>query len=575
MKKLYRIFLLLVVFSFAAAACAPQATQAPAPVEPTSAPVQPTAAPVQPTEASLQPTAVPAEAGRPLVVIGSDSPGSADPAENWNFGGSAYLPNIYDTLFRYAGEKSPTIQTDLAAEIPTVENGGISADGLTYTIKMVNNAKFHDGSPVNADAVIYSYQRSQALKLGVDGIAADYVSEFKKVDDYTVQFVLAKPFGDFLNALGSVWGNYIVNPVVAKANEKDGDSGHAYLSENEAGSGPYKMTAFDKANNQITLERDPNFWGGWDKNAKPIDKVIIRWLPEASGARPLLEKGDADIAINLPATDYTALEKTSGFVSNKYPSIMQYYLALNGQMKPTDDVKIRQALAYSFNYDTVIKDIFNGNLTRMNAAAGPGYPDVYPAATQYTYDLEKAKALLKEAGVDKLEITVNLVGNVPNEQAVVEYWQADLATIGVTLKIQQADSSTWSQAWFTDCNAPTAPNMGQISAMGAGGDYPSAWEILAQVVPTPRLGGGKCSALYVDDPVVNDLMNVKIPGTTNPADRKTLFQQLYDQLATDSGAIWLGQGMDLVTMRDVVKGYSYSFALGGNYLPLAQMSLEK
>ncbi len=571
MKKITQLVIIIAIFSLALAACAPQpaptaapaqnvATQAPAQPEPTKAPAQP--------EATQAPAAV-----RPLVILASDSPGSADPAENWNFGGASYLPNVYDTLFRFVGEKSPTIETNLAVEIPTVANGGISADGLVYTIKMVQNAKFHDGSPVNADAVIYSYERSKALKLGVNGIAADRMKALKKVDDFTVQITLDSPFGDFLNALGSVWGNYIVNPAICKANEKDSDWGHAYLMANEAGSGPYKMTSYDTANNTITLERATDYWAGWT-NTKPIDKAIFRWLAESSNARPQLEKGDADIAINLPTTDFAAMEKTSGFVSAKYPSIMEYYLALNGQMAPTDNVKIRQALAYSFNYDAVINEIFGGNLVKMQAAAGPGYPDVYPAATQYTYDLEKAKALLKEAGADKLEITVNMIGAMPNDQAVLEYWQADLATIGVTLKIQQADSGVWGQAWFTDCNAPTAPNMGQISALGVGGDYPSAWELLAQVVPNPRLGGAKCSALYVDDQIVNDLMNVTIPAATDPAERQKLFQQLYDTLATDSGAIWLGQGVDLVTMSDKVKGYSYFFSRGGNYLPLAQMSLE-
>lgn len=574
MKRIFKVLILIAVLTLLVSACAPAATPAPtaAPAQPE--PTQPPAAPA-PTAAPAQPEPTAALAGqRPIVILASDSPGSADPAENWNFGGAAYLPNVYDTLFRFVGEKSPTIEANLAAEIPTKENGGISADGLVYTIKMVKNAKFHDGNPVNADAVVYSYERSKALKLGVNGIAADWMKEIKKVDDFTVQITLTAPFADFLNALGSVWGNYIVNPAIAKANEKDNDWGHAYLMTNEAGSGPYKMTSYDQANNTITLERATDYWGGW-KNEKPIDKAIFRWLAEASGARPQLEKGDADIAINLPTTDFQALEKASGFTSAKYPSIMQYYLALNGQMKPTDNVKVRQALAYSFNYDAVIKDIFGGNLVKMAAAAGPGYPDVYPAATQYTYDLEKAKALLKEANAENLTITVNMIGAMPNDQAVLEYWQADLATIGVTLKIQQADYGTWSQAWFTDCNAPTAPNMGQISALGVGGDYPSAWEVLAQVVPNPRLGGAKCSATYVDDPVINDLMNTKIPATTDPAQRKALFQQLYDTLATDSGAIWLGQGVDLVTMRDVVKGYQYFFSRGGNYIPLAQMSLEK
>jgi ABC-type transport system substrate-binding protein len=88
------------------------------------------------------------------------------------------------------------------------------------------------------------------------------------------------------------------------------------------------------------------------------------------------------------------------------------------------------------------------------------------------------------------------------------------------------------------------------------------------------LGGGQCSTVYLNNPTINDLFN-QITNTTDPAARQSMFQQLYDAIAADAGAIWLGQGMDLVTMRDVVQGYQYSFAMGGNYVPLAQISLTK
>ena len=516
----------------------------------------------------------PAAQARPIVIVASDQPNSADPAENWAFGGAAYLPHVYDSLFRFVGDTSPKLETLLAAEIPTTANGGISGDGLVYTIKLKPNAKFHDGSPINADAVIYSYERIKALNKGANGITADWIAKMDKVDDLTVKFTLTQPFSDFLNSMGSVWGNYIVNPKVAKANEKDNDWGYAWLLDHDAGSGPYVLTSFDHANNQITLDRYSNYWGGW-KNQKPIAKAIFRWLPEATMARSMLEKGDADIVVNLQSTDFAALQKATGFVSEKHPSIMQYYLGMNGSVKPLDDARVRQALQYSFNTDKVISDIFNGNMLKMNAAVGPGYPDVYPAKAQYTYNLDQAKSLLKEAGYENgLEVTINVMHFWPNDSAVAEFWQADLAKIGVKLNIQETDQGTWSTAWFNDCTAGTAPNIGQISTMGVGGDYPSAWEVIAQVYPVPRLGGGKCSAVYIDDSALNDLFS-KITNTTDPGQRQSLFQNLYDTIATDAGAIWIGQGVDLVTMRDVVQGYKYYFSMGGNYVPLSQMSLTK
>jgi peptide/nickel transport system substrate-binding protein len=539
MKTLIRVLSILLVLTLALSACAPKST----PVE------------------------------RPVIILASDQPGSADPAENWTFGGAAYLPHIYDGLFRYVGSTSPKLTPLLATEIPTEENGGISDDGMVYTIKLRHDASFHDGSPVNADAVVYSYERIKALQLGANGITADWAESIEKVDEFTVKFTLSQPFADFLNSMGSVWGNYIVNPVVAKANEQSGDWGHAWLMEHDAGSGPYVMASVDPEQNTITLERYNDYWGATNARGN-IDTAIIRWGTEPASARSMLEKGDADAWVNPQAPDYTAIQALEGMTAIKYPSIMQYYLALNGSIEPLTDPKVRQALQYTFNTDTVISDIFNDTLTRMEAAVGPGYPDVYAAATQYTYDLEKAKTLLKEAGYENgFELTANMMGFFPNDAAVLEYWQADLAKVGITLTIQEMDGGVFGTAWFTDCTADTSPNIGQVSALGVGGDYPSAWEVAAQVFPVPRLGGAKCSAVYIDDARVNELFT-SIAGETSADARAPLFQELYDTLAEDAGAIWIGQALDLVVYRNALSGYEYYFSMGGNYLPLDKMTLN-
>lgn len=513
-------------------------------------------------------------AARPIIILASDQPGSADPAENWAFGGAAYLPLVYEGLFQYVGSTAPRLEVQLAAEIPTVENGGISTDGLVYTIRLKPNARFHDGSPVNADAVIYSYERMGALQLGANGVTTDWIARLEKVDELTVRITLTQPFGDFLNSMGSVWGNYIVNPAVVKANEINGDHGHAYLLDHDAGSGPYTITSFDHTPSQITLERVATYWGGWN-NPQPIDRAIIRWLAEPTAARAMLEKGDADVLINPQATDFVTLQSAANIKTAHYPGIMQYYLGLNTAVKPLDDVRVRRALAHSLNTEVILHDIFLGNLSRMEAAVGPGYPEVLKAAMQYPYDLEKARALLKEAGYENgLELTANRMNLWSNDAAVLEFWRADLKKIGVTLLIQELDGATWSNIWFNECAAAASPEIGPISAMSVGGDYPSAWEVLAQVFPVPRLGGGRCSAVYRDNPVINDTI-LKISQTTSSAERAAYFQILYDAIAEDASAIWVGQGQDLIAMRDVVQGYEYSFSKGGNYLPLQKMSLTR
>ncbi len=112
----------------------------------------------------------------------------------------------------------------------------------------------------------------------------------------------------------------------------------------------------------------------------------------------------------------------------------------------------------------------------------------------------------------------------------------------------------------------------QISALGISGDYPSAWELLAQVYPVPRLGGGGCEFYNIDDPKVNDDFK-KIAGSTNHDQRKQLFQDLYNRVATDAGVIWLGETTDLVTIRNDLVGYHYNFTRGSSYIPLEDISV--
>ena len=161
-----------------------------------------------------------------------------------------------------------------------------------------------------------------------------------------------QPFADFLNSMGSVWGNYIVNPAVAKANEQSGDWGHAWLLDHDAGSGPYVMASVDPEQNTITLERYADYWGATNDRGN-IDTAIIRWGAEPAAARSMLEKGDADAWVNPQAPDYAALEALDSMTAIKFPSIMQYYLALNGSVEPLSDAKVRQALQYTFNTDEV------------------------------------------------------------------------------------------------------------------------------------------------------------------------------------------------------------------------------
>lgn len=508
------------------------------------------------------------DADRPWVIIVSGEPGSADPAENQTLGGLAYLPHVYETLYTFYGDESPALSPNLANGYPEV-----TPDGLTYKIYIKREATFHDGTAVTADAVVYSYERMLALDTGPASVTAGYIESIRALNPYAVEIVLKEPYTDFLASVGGLWGNYIINPAVCQEHEVNGDWCSAWLQSNDAGSGPYTLAGVDPAGQTVSLSRYQDWWQTWSNNKKAPDHVLIRWLDDPGQARLLLEQDEADILINPPAADFAAL-RAAGYSTSRNTAMTQYYLAFNSSAAPLDDPLVRQALQYSFPAERVIDEIFDGNLLAMDNPIGPGYTTLYQGASQYPYDLEQAGALLAEAGYpDGFELTANAMGFWPNDEAVLEMWQADLAQIGVTLTIQPLEPASWSEAWL-NCQASGTPGIGQVSALAVSPDYPSLYLLLAEVYSTPRLDGGACSMVYLDNEGVNENL-ASLGNVSNSAERKAIFDSTLAAIADDAGAIWVGQAMELVVLRNMVRGYSYSFSLGSNYVPLHKMFMDE
>ncbi len=201
-------------------ACAPAAT--PAPVA-SSAPAE-----VAPTEAAPPAAAPQGNASDPntLIVLTPADTQTLDPAVNYDFSGGFFLINCYEGLVKAEGSTEAKIVPALA------ESWEISPDGLTYTFKIRDGVKFHDGTPVNAEAVKFSFERLLSVGMGAVGNFTS-IDKIEVADEMTVKFILKDPFSSFLLALTSMWGPVVVSPTAVKANEKEGDQGQAWLAENE------------------------------------------------------------------------------------------------------------------------------------------------------------------------------------------------------------------------------------------------------------------------------------------------------------------------------------------------------
>ena len=319
---------------------------------------------------------------------------SLDPAEAYELTGIEILANSYDRIMRF----EPTDITKLVGGAS--ESAAVSDDGKTFTFKMRSGMKFASGNPVTAQDAAFSLQRVIKLEktpvflLSQLGWTKDNVDKLVTApDDATLKITITEDYAPSLvyALLSSVVGS-VVDSKVAKEHEKDGDFGYAWLKTNSAGGGAYVIKSW-KPNESVVLEGNPNYRGG----APKLNRVVIRHVPEPAAQRLALEKGDVDIARNLTPDQASGLASNKDVVINSVPQALLYYVAMNLKTKEFQDPKVRQAVRYLIDYKGMSDTFLKGKMQVHQSLWASGFWASYDE-NPYTFDPDKAKALLKEAG---------------------------------------------------------------------------------------------------------------------------------------------------------------------------------
>ncbi len=346
---------------------------------------------------------------------------------------SVVVKNVYAKLvgIEFKDDKFVVIP-DLA------ESWEMAEDGKTWTFHL-RDAKFDNGDPVMAEDVVWSLARVVTLAKSPAWLFTDVLGlteeSFTAVDEKTIQIVTnGAPSNVVLTNFGGSNGG-ILNKKVVLENEKDGDLGEAWLTDHSAGAGPYVVKEW-KRNMRIILMANENYWG-----AQPaIKTVIVQDVPEAADQFLLLKKGEIDVAHDLTAEQARKLEAEAGDVHIvSTPVQTNEYLGMNAGWGPLKDVRVRQAIKYTVDYDAIIEKVRAGFAINNQQFLPVGYLG-YVENNPYKQDLEKAKALLAEAGYAdgfEVELVTNTTERRKGEAIII---QENLAQVGIkaTVTIMQA-----------------------------------------------------------------------------------------------------------------------------------------
>ena len=503
------------------------------------------------------PTAAPgpagtgAQAGQPkkggtLVLARAGEVTNLDPHKVPAFTSARVFELIYSYLMRL--DENLGVQPELAESMPTT-----SADGKQVTIKLRKGVKFHNGDPLTSADVKYTLDR--IINPATAAVARSFFADVATVtapDDSTIVLDLKAPNAALIA--------YLAHPNTGIVSKKIGEA-NADLAKKETaiGSGPFKLAEW-VPDNFMRLEANRDYY----ISGQPyLDGVRINVVPDETGLAAALRTKAADMAIVVNAQVARTLRGESSVTLSAKPSLSYNLLFVNTARKPFDNLKVRQAIAYAIDRKAIIDAVAFGE----GEIAGP----VAPALTQYalptsqyplyTRDVAKAKQLLQEANVGPVSFTMLTQTTEPAyAKAIAELVQAQLAEIGVQMKIETLEFTQWVARWLK-ADFDMAPGL------NGGGPDPDFYLF----------------RYFTDDGNLNFVTSYKNPtssdaikaarATTDVAKRKELYTTAQKELVNGVPFIWLYVGRDYIATLPTTKGFTHLPT--GSVIYLRQTWLDK
>jgi len=501
--------------------------------------------------------------------------GSSDGGGTFVFAGSAE-PVTFDPFFASDGETFRPARQIFEGLVGTkpgtadpapalAKDWQVSDDGLTYTFDLQDGVTFHDGTDFNADAVCFNFDRwyNMPESAQTDDLTYYYGALFRGFatgdradaaiydsctadDELTATIKLKKPFAGFIAAL-SLPALSMQSPTALKKYQDDSASNPRtteYSTSHPTGTGPFEFESFERGK-QVTLARYDDYWG---EPAK-VDKAVIVAIEDPKARADALRSGEIDGFDLVGPADVGPLED-EGFTIVNRDAFNVLYLGMNQAVKPLDDIKVRQAIAYALNKEEII----SASMAPETQPAIEFIPEIVNGFTQdvpkYDYDPEKAKQLLKEAGADGATIEFNYPTGVsrpymPQPEDTFNVIRTQLEAVGLNIK-PVADQ--WDPDYLEKIQGTKDHG---IHLLGWTGDYNDTDNFLGVFFGAKTNEWG-----FENDKIFGDLDKARAIPT--PEEQEPLYEDINREVMEYLPGVPLGHPVPSLAFDSSVKGFQQS-----------------
>lgn len=553
-----------------------------------------------------------------LILATISDPETLDPAYGYDTAGSqVYLWHIYETLVFYNGGSTGSFVPMLATEVPSAANGGISKDGKTYTFKIRDGVKFHDGTPMTAEDVKYSLLRFMFMDRdgGPSGlvlapvVGADVTRDDKgtldtslfgkadsaiKVSGNNVSITLKDPFAPFMSIMAA-WSMVESKQWAIKNGDWNGTAAdlrklnnpqkpeNTTMFSKSNGTGPFKLAQWDRQGRQIILERNDNYW----RRPAALKRIVIRTVEDFGARRLMLQQGDADIA-TINRVEVSQVEGLPGIrVIDDLPSLVADGIfmsmkidagggnpdvgsgRLDGNGIPGDffaDVNVRRGIVQAVDYNTIVRDCWRGKATIGNGPVPKGLFGYVPTGKWHAYDPAKAATAFREARGGQVwnnGFRFSILWNTGNatRQCMASVFKANLEALNPKFRVD-ARSVTFPQL-LQNYRAGKLP----VFIIGWAPDFidPDNY-----VTPFMHSTGTYSKAQGYNNPAADKLIE-EARFETNLAKRRAIYAKLQEIAYNDIYTLY-SYRVGLQVQRSWVRGWYWNSAFPGPnwFYPMAK-----